>query len=244
MFTYSVDPRSNQGQIGCGTCCCEKISLRPGEENLINLNYAPWSVPIGNGVELLGDPEVSITADDGACSTASIDNFAPPSATVAELTTAQNMPVQQDLTGGAITPVANTFSIALVPFASPKNGTVVIDNSTGIYTYTPNNGFVGYDSFYITITDAQGRSINRQQRVTVGTPTTGMQVNEDGRGVIVARQEIEVNTRMHTTSIPVRMSFLNDGCSVYKLQVKQTARDCNGRLFSHFWCADITNGKC
>ncbi|MEE4192394.1 MAG: Ig-like domain-containing protein [Halieaceae bacterium] len=90
---------------------------------------------------------LTVTAvDDGGASATGGDSA----------TTPVNTPVTSTLTvtdpdGLSATP----FSI-VSPAGDPSNGSVVIDATTGEYTYTPNAGYTGSDSFDVTITDAQG----------------------------------------------------------------------------------------
>jgi gliding motility-associated-like protein len=57
---------------------------------------------------------------------------------------------------GNTTIVRNSISI----LSQPQNGTLVIDNVTGIVTYKPKNGFTGYDSFVYTVKDIYGAESN------------------------------------------------------------------------------------
>ncbi|KZS22873.1 hypothetical protein BMY_0705 [Wohlfahrtiimonas chitiniclastica] len=54
----------------------------------------------------------------------------------------------------------------------PKNGTVTVDEKTGEYTYTPNQGVTGDDSFTVVVSDGKGGE------VTVTVPVTVTPVND------------------------------------------------------------------
>lgn len=56
--------------------------------------------------------------------------------------------------------------ITVTGYTQPSNGTVVV-NPDGSYTYTPNAGFTGVDSFSYTITDANGNTTTATVRITV-----------------------------------------------------------------------------
>ncbi|MFS3927021.1 tandem-95 repeat protein, partial [Priestia flexa] len=89
-----------------------------------------------------------------------------------------------------------TYSVSGPPF----NGTVTVDSVTGAYTYTPNPGFVGVDSFIIELQDTAGGVANSAATVNVistnrpptvddlsiltqqGTPATGQLIGTDPDG--------------------------------------------------------------
>jgi len=89
-----------------------------------------------------------------------------------------------------------TYSVSGPPF----NGTVTVDSVTGAYTYTPNPGFVGVDSFIIELQDTAGGVANSAATVNVistnrpptvndlsivtqqGTPATGQLIGADPDG--------------------------------------------------------------
>ncbi|WP_210607808.1 tandem-95 repeat protein [Priestia flexa] len=89
-----------------------------------------------------------------------------------------------------------TYSVSGPPF----NGTVTVDSVTGAYTYTPNPGFVGVDSFTIELRDSAGGVAQSLGTVTVistnrpptvndlsivtqqGTPATGQLIGTDPDG--------------------------------------------------------------
>ncbi|NQX91939.1 MAG: Ig-like domain-containing protein, partial [Flavobacteriales bacterium] len=52
---------------------------------------------------------------------------------------------------------------------APSDGAISIDNTTGVVTYTPDNGFSGYDTFSYTIEDTDG-TVSNEAEVTVLVP--------------------------------------------------------------------------
>ncbi|EQD52260.1 preprocellulomonadin, partial [mine drainage metagenome] len=65
---------------------------------------------------------------------------------------------------------ALTFAIV----SQPANGTVSLTNaSTGAFTYTPNTGFSGTDSFTFNASDSGGTSNTATETVTVNAVSTG-----------------------------------------------------------------------
>ncbi|MEE6131985.1 tandem-95 repeat protein [Priestia sp. GS2] len=90
--------------------------------------------------------------------------------------------------------------IAYFVSGPPFNGILVVDSVTGLYTYTPNPGFVGVDSFVIQLRDTAGGVANSLGTVNVistnnpptvndlsittqqGTPATGQLIGTDPDG--------------------------------------------------------------
>ncbi|WP_331345228.1 retention module-containing protein [Cellvibrio sp. UBA7661] len=85
-----------------------------------------------------------------------------PTASNLNLTTDENVPVN-----GAISandPDGDTLSYSIT--GSPTSGTVVLNPATGTFTYTPNSGYTGGDSFVVTINDGNGGTTT--STVTIG----------------------------------------------------------------------------
>ncbi|MFA9274719.1 MAG: retention module-containing protein [Candidatus Aquirickettsiella gammari] len=70
---------------------------------------------------------------------------------------------------------ADSTGATFVVATGPTNGTVTIVAATGAYTYTPNTGYVGTDSFTYTLTDGDGDT---------STATVSMNVNSLGTPVV------------------------------------------------------------
>ncbi|MFZ2308677.1 MAG: retention module-containing protein, partial [Rhodoferax sp.] len=78
--------------------------------------------------------------------------------------------------------VAGTWSIGST---TPAHGTVTINATTGAYTYTPNAGYLGTDTFTYTVTDADGDVATATATVTVsssGNPTISITDNNGATG--------------------------------------------------------------
>jgi gliding motility-associated-like protein len=76
----------------------------------------------------------------------------PPVANNDTSTTEENTPVDGNLLVNDFDPNGDTITVNTTPIENPSNGTVVI-NSDGTYTYTPNDGFIGEDTFTYEICD-------------------------------------------------------------------------------------------
>jgi hypothetical protein len=97
----------------------------------------------------------------------------PPNANTDALFTPADTPrtiTQDDLLGNDFDPNADTL-IAFV-ISQPANGTVEYNQQDGTYTYIPNTGFTGTDTFYYTAYDGKADSTPTAVTITVGEPTT------------------------------------------------------------------------
>lgn len=94
----------------------------------------------------------------------------PPVANNGSVTTTQNQAVSGTLSASDPDGDPLTFSIV----SAPGNGTVSITNTaTGAFTYTPNSGFTGNDSFTFKANDGQSDSNVATESVTVNPPAGG-----------------------------------------------------------------------
>ncbi|MEN3972819.1 Ig-like domain-containing protein [Sphingomicrobium sp. XHP0235] len=75
-------------------------------------------------------------------------------------------------------------TVSDVSFSQPSNGTVTYDSATGLFTYTPNTGYSGPDSFTYTIEDGDG---------DVDTATVYLDVAADSRPVAGAAGDLTVD---------------------------------------------------
>ncbi|MFT4415386.1 Ig-like domain-containing protein [Fredinandcohnia humi] len=81
-----------------------------------------------------------------------------------DLQTEKNKPVN----GKVVATDADGDALTFTKETDPSNGTVVV-NGDGTWTYTPNNGYTGTDSFTVTVSDGKGGT---------ATATITIQVNE------------------------------------------------------------------
>ena len=113
---------------------------------------------------------------------------ATPVANNGSVSTSQNTAVSGTLSASDSDGDSLTFAVA----SNPSNGSVTITNaSTGAFTYTPNSGFSGSDSFTFTATDSAGNVSNAAtESVTVNaansTPTAS-------NGSVTTNQDTAVN---------------------------------------------------
>ena len=80
-------------------------------------------------------------------------------------------------------PQGGSFSISSL--SNPSNGS--ISESSGVITYTPNQGFDGTDSFGYTITDDQGDEDSATVTITVNPPRPPILLVDDDQGATFER---------------------------------------------------------
>ncbi|WP_162867862.1 Ig-like domain-containing protein [Euzebya tangerina] len=121
---------------------------------------------------------------DTATVTISVDN-ATPIIRGGELgaRTPENTPVGIDLTRGVSDPEGAPLTYTTL--VEPEAGTVVINPTTGQATYTPDQGFIGFDVFTYQIDDGAGGTASRTVTITVlDVPVVAVddQASVDGYG--------------------------------------------------------------
>jgi hypothetical protein len=92
-----------------------------------------------------------------------------------DVTTFQNIPVDITVLGNDSDP-ENSFNVSSINVTTqPTNGTLTVNTTTGVITYTPNAGYIGNDSFTYEICD-NGVIVTCDEAVVTIT------VNEPGAG--------------------------------------------------------------
>lgn len=246
MYYVNADARDGgaSNMSACNTCCCHPITLRPGELGQVQVNYAPWVLPIAPPGLVAGGTEYAVEADESACANNQIDTFMPPQNSNYLLTTPINIDLPVDVSVNAA-PDENEFNYELVPLSGPSRGSITqAAPGSELFTYTPANGFTGYDYFSYKMTDAQGRSIVRSVQVSVGTHN---QMPEPGRMSLVPYIDLsrsKVNQQMYTLQFPIKMPISCRPCDSWRVTVQQAARDCEGNVYHHRICFDLSCKDC
>ncbi|PKQ69743.1 Ig-like domain-containing protein [Raineya orbicola] len=120
------------------------------------------------------------------CSTATvtITILAPPVASNDTAGTQPNTPVNGNVSPNDNLPAGGTYTFTVT--TPPANGNVTM-NPDGSYTYTPNPGFVGTDTFTYTVCNQLGQCSTATVTITVGQPP--LAVNDEyntGAGIPVS----------------------------------------------------------
>lgn len=237
-FTANSRDGRSSGSSTCNTCCCETITMVPSETNKVTINYAPWSLPIG---ELIGGPTLSLVTNTAGCATAAVDGVLPPTNENYVMLTPINTAVTQDLTVRSL-PVGNFPTFAILPQRGAEHGVVTIAGS--IVTYTPATGYEGFDSFWFTTTDLHGRVTTNAISVEVGSTIGAPPREETSLVPYINYAKIKTDIRNHIVSFSLHMSLACRACETYKLTWEQKARDCDGNIFDHVMCFEIRCGGC
>jgi len=218
--------------------------MRPGETNKMVIDYAPWSFNFGYPGVVPG-MDYAVEVDKSGCSTGAIGGFGAPSNTNYELLVVANAPTTVDLSPNAA-PAGNTFSYSVVPLFGPNHGTVVQSGTAGspTFTYTPYGGFTGYDYFSYKMTDAQGRSVVRSVRLSVGVHTDTPDLARMATEPFIDPNSVSIDTAQQLVGFVVHMPVSADACTSYRLTIRQPARDCDRNVYNHFMCFDITAKDC
>ncbi|MBC3893741.1 Ig-like domain-containing protein, partial [Undibacterium sp. LX40W] len=110
---------------------------------------------------------------------------------------------------GADSPATWTIGTA------PTHGTVTITAGTGAYTYTPNVGYVGSDSFTYTITDKDGDVVTATATVNVtnpGAPTVTIpDSNAGSAGDMTVAETATATANSFTVSAPAGLASITVG---------------------------------
>lgn len=242
MIHLVVSPRSGQANTAhvCEPCCCQFVTLNPGEMNLLRLDYGPWAGPL-RGRGLIAGTTWDVTHDTSACPTTVIDGFGPPDNQNVVLTTGVGVPVSVDLSLTALPP-GNTFSFSILPLAGPEHGTVTVSGT--VVTYTPLPGWTGRAYFSYRMTDAQNRSIVRHVRIDVGSPTTPIEWWRSGMVPALIMERAHVSRGVHQLSVPIWMPWSCRACDRFRLTIRQPYEDCDGNLLWHIECIDVSCAGC
>ena len=118
----------------------------------------------------------------------------------------------------------------------PKNGTVTIDAKTGEYTYTPNKGFNGEDTFTVTVDDGKGGTTTIEVPVSV-IPAAEVEVTgyEDNLGNVPENIDSGKSTRDNKPVI--------SGIAKHAKTVEVTIADDQGNVVKTLTVNVDKNGK-
>lgn len=235
MQSFIVDGRNGQTNNPCGDCCCLPASGVPGETNQFEINYTPWSMPIGGrGLCQMTEVAIEVQKDE------SENN---PSNTHYGFSTEASTQLAGDVSTNAA-PTTDTFTYALHPLCRNKSGTLVF-NADGTFTFDANGVVLGEQTFWYVMTDSSGNTATRQVSVNVvanGQPTVVITPNP--QKVEIVQNRFNYNIPMHTIRFPVTINLNATPGEIHRVTLKQDVLDCDGNTFTHIQCIDIVIGKC
>jgi VCBS repeat-containing protein len=138
----------------------------------VTLNLATGSFVYTPNTNYNGSDSFVVTISDGKGGTTSSVvsigvtpvNDAPVASNL-NLTTNEDTPVNGSI--GASDPDSDILSFGVT--GAPTNGTVVLNTATGTFTYTPNTGYSGGDSFVVTVSDGNGGTTTSTVNIGINT---------------------------------------------------------------------------
>jgi hypothetical protein len=232
MLHFTVDDQQASSG-GCVTCCCEKMSLKPGTTSKVSVGYAPWAVPIG---ELHCAPQFMIEAMD-SCPPVVSNNLPPAAVADVKFSTAKNVQLDNDLKNMIKDPENAPLTFKILPLYGPKRGKMLLDPS-GTFTYTPHYFYVGEERFYVTASDGPNESVF-EVMIAIGIDPVTMEPTPH-----ISIGPASVDQRYFTVSFPVTVSPAANLCEVWRLTVLQGALDCDCQCYTRSDCFDIGIAKC
>lgn len=235
MLVYTADNRDGSGADGCTTCCCTPMSVKPGETNKIVGQYAGWVAPIG-GRGLIAGTQFSIVR------TALVPAGLSPVNTDYNFATVINTLVGGNVAINAVDPGGLAMTYSVVPLYAPVNGVLVMAGD-GVFSYAPNLGFIGYDSFVYQTTDGINPPTLNTVRIAVSaalpSPALPPMLPPAWLAIPPASVRIQGTALVFALTADPELPV----GSIWRLTIRQPAFDCS-TVFTNISCLDITAGGC
>jgi hypothetical protein len=153
------------------------------------------------------------------------------------------------LLGDATTKVSGpsgaVLDFSLLPLYGPANGVVVV-SANGMFTYTPNVGFSGYDRFFYEVTDGEQKSVGEYViGVSPSLPTPPLAAPT----VAMATKKIDFkflsfDQKMLMAHYNVSAGPLAQVGDKYRIEILQNAQDCDLSNLTHAMCFDLVVVNC
>jgi hypothetical protein len=233
MMHVVIDDVRSSG--GCTTCCCEVVSLKPGETQPLHLYYAAWAAPIApRGLHC--EPTIEVELKD-TCPPPSSSNLPPATAADIRFDVLLNTVFNGDLKTQVVDPEGDTMTFKPLPLYGPKLGKLDL-NSDGTFTYTPVTGAKGEDRFFFTVSDG-ANSVVMEALLGVGIASSTVKGTWD---LVVGKPVVD--QRLYMVTIPITASPAAKICQVFRLSIRQGALDCNCECYYNVSCVDVRIAKC
>jgi hypothetical protein len=234
MLALTID--SPMQSDGCVTCCCETISLKPGETQPLYLNYAGWAAPIAlRGLHC----EPTITVEEKkTCDVITTGNLPPVASSNTEFDVTLNTPLTADLKTFVTDPEADTLTFKPLLLYGTQHGKFSL-KSDGTFTYTPVQGYVGPDNCFVSVSDGHNQPVVFEVLFGVGVPASDVGSTWD----LVVGKPI-VNQRLYLVTLPLTVSPAARTCQIFRLTVRQGALDCDCNCYYHVDCVDVRIVQC
>lgn len=233
MLALSI--QDQQQAAACIKCCCETVSLKPGETQPLLLNYAPWALPIAQrGLHCL--PSVEIEEKE-TCDAPGGDNLPPQVIDQTAFSTPVNTALNGDLNTKVSDPESAELTFKLLPHYGPKKGKLVL-NEDGTFVYTPQGSYKGEERFYATASDGTNKT-TFEVMIAVGVVAASMIPTPD-----LAIGTPIVDQRYYTVRLPLVASPAARSCQIFRLSIRQGALDCDCNCYYHVDCVDVRIANC
>ncbi|MEY9235396.1 hypothetical protein ABIF78_007719 [Bradyrhizobium japonicum] len=232
MLHFTVDDQQ-AARSGCQTCCCEKLSLKPGTTSKVSVGYAPWAVPIG---ELHCAPQFLIEQME-TCPAPVGGNMPPAATSEVKFSTAVNALLDNDLKNMIKDPELVALTFKLLTLYGPKHGKLDL-KADGTFSYMPVTNFSGEERFYVSASDGVNTAIF-EVMIAVGVDPASMIATPH-----ISVGPAVVDQRYFTVYFPVTVAPDAQLCEVWRLTVLQAALDCDCQCYTRSDCFDIGIAKC
>ena len=224
---------------GCVSCCCELVSIKPGETLPLYLNYAPWAVPIAKrGLHCVPSIEVE---EKRTCDVANSSNSPPLIHSMdgmARFDTGPNVILNANLGDKVSDPDGDPIVYKVLPHYGPKHGKLQLDPN-GPFSYNPAPYFKGEERFYCSASDGINAPFIFEVLIAVGIDA----------GLMKPKLDLEVgtpivDTRLYVVTVPLIASPAAQTCQVFRLTIRQGTLDCDCNCYYHTDCVDVRIVKC
>lgn len=231
MLQFNVDEATRDS---CQVCCCEQVTLKAGTTSQLIINYATWAVPIGR---LHCEPQFALEQmaacgiSPGAPAKVDGENVA--------YDTDKDTEIEDTLETKIVDPEGSVLTFKITPFHGPKHGTIELEQS-GLFSYTPEGGYVGEDRFYVTATDVTKKSATFEVLISVGQNNSSNMTETPH----VTVEAYTVNYANYFIKVAVKIAPNADKCEVWRLTARMKAIDCNCTCYDREDCFDIRMSNC
>jgi hypothetical protein len=220
---------------GCVQCCCESVSLKPGEIQPLYLNYAGWAAPIaGKGLHCAPQVEIELK---NTCPPPMGGNLPPVKSGEAMFSCAVNGRLYADLRVLVKDPEGVALAFNVLPLYTPQHGKLIL-NTDGRIDYTPFRGYQGYDRFFYSASDGVN-SIVSEVLIGVGVQPTLADLTP-----ALSVGSAVVNHVYYTVVLPLIASPAAQPCQIFRLNIRQGALSCDCIAYYRVDCCDVHIATC